>query len=281
MVRFRWLPVCLIGLSILLGGCYPGSDKQVPETQNKSYLRGKRYLREDRRDEALQAFLQVTIETPANAPESHLEAGRLYQNTRKDPIAAIYHYRKFLEQRPQGQEAPIVRQMIESARKDFAAQLPGNPFDSDADRLDLLKMLQEARDQNDQLKQELEQANQRIAAAGNLRAPSTRTSQPAANQSADGIFYPQGVSTHVGGGQAGTTSQPAPASTATTAQPSAQTQPTQEGRRSYIVRSGDTLTRVSQQMYGTPARWGEIFEANRNLLSTPHSLKVGQVLVIP
>lgn len=276
MVRFRWFLICFIGFSLVLGGCLPGADKEVPETQNKSYLRGKRYLREDRKKEALDAFLQVIAESPANAPESHLEAGRLYQNTAKDPIAAIYHYRKFLDQRPQGQEAPIVRQMIESARKDFAAQLPGTPFDSDADRLDLLKMLQDAREQNDTLRRELEQAQGRLAQAGVSARPATivTTAQaPAPQQTRDTVLYPQGVTANATTGQSRTgtaapAQQPAPAQTA-------------DGRRSYIVKSGDTLSRISQQMYGTPSRWGDIFEANRNLLPTPHSLRVGQTLVIP
>lgn len=295
MVCSRWFLVCLIGASVLLGGCLPGSDKQVPETQNKSYLRGKRYLREDRRDEALAAFLQVITESPANAPESHLEAGRLYQNTLKDPVAAIYHYRKFLEQRPQGQETPIVRQMIESARKDFAAQLPGTPFDSDADRLDLLKMLQEAREQNEALRAEVEQARQRLAQTGaSLTPPPVVTGTPAQQQqqpaqSGDGVLYAQGVTANIATGQsrAGSVSTEPPRQAPAQQQAGAvQQQQTgaaqaQDGRRSYIVRSGDTLSRISQQMYGTPSRWGEIFEANRNLLATPHSLRVGQTLVIP
>lgn len=282
---------------MLLGGCLPGSDKQVPETQNKSYLRGKRYLREDRREEALEAFLQVIETTPANAPESHLEAGRLYQNNQKDPIAAIYHYRKFLEQRPQGQEAPIVRQMIESARKDFAAQLPGKPFDSDADRLDLLKMLQEAREQNETLQRELEQVRQRLAQTGSGQqataqtrvAQGRATPQPTARGSAagqpaaaDAVLYPQGVTANVATGQSRTGSVPAQQAAAGAPPPSAAQMPlAQAGSRTYIVKAGDTLSRVSQQMYGTPSRWGEIFDANRDIMATPHSLRVGQVLKIP
>lgn len=322
MVRFRWLTVFSLCALLFLGGCLPGSDTQVPETQNKSYLRGKRYLREDRKDEALEAFLQVIAEAPADSPESHLEAGRLYQNTKKDPILAIYHYRKFLEQRPQGQEAPIVRQMIESAKKDFVAQLPGTPFGNDADRLDLLKMLQETRAENDTLKQELAEANSRLAASP--RGPSSGTTQivsSAATQqtqqqaayrndaqqvrsaagstftqgnstgaaaatpagtAADGTYYPQGVTANMVSGRqtsgTATRTQPATQQGGAAAQ---QTQAQSGGQRSYIVQQGDTLSRISQRMYGTPGRWEEIFMANRGILATPHSLRVGQTLVIP
>lgn len=287
MVRFRWLWVLLIGAATLLAGCTPGADRQVPETQNKSYLRAKRYLREDRKDEALEAFLLVITETPANSPESHLEVGRLYQNSLNDPIAAIYHYRKFLAQRPEGQEAPIVRQMIESAKKDFAAQLPGSPFDSDADRLDLLKMLQEARTQNEVLREELAAASARANARQSVAAASSNHGNQtmAANTSTGSTHYPQGVTTNINPQQGSRQSSPAPAAT------TAATRPAQQGpqtgqqaagqARRYVVEAGDTLTRISNRMYGTPSHWEEIFHANRDILSTPHSLRVGQSLVIP
>lgn len=272
----------------------------MPETQNKSYLRAKRYLREDRKDEALEAFLLVITETPANAPESHLEVGRLYQNNLNDPIAAIYHYRKFLEQRPGGQEAPIVRQMVESAKKDFASQLPGNPFDSDADRLDLLKMLQEARAQNETLRQELAAANTRAQQSANTYASSRAGQNTAASAAAGsgGTQYPQAVTANIANRQnTAANNQATPASgsaaaaaataarTAGQGQQTGQTQPGQTQQpgqtRRYVVEPGDTLTRISNRMYGTPSHWEAIFHANRDILSTPHSLRVGQSLVIP
>jgi len=49
----------------------------------------------------------------------------------------------------------------------------------------------------------------------------------------------------------------------------------------YVVVAGDTLTRVSSKVYGTPNRWREIYEANRNILRNPNALKVGMELRIP
>jgi nucleoid-associated protein YgaU len=51
--------------------------------------------------------------------------------------------------------------------------------------------------------------------------------------------------------------------------------------RSYTVVAGDTLSRISQKMYGTQANTTLIFESNRNLLASPDDLAIGQVLVIP
>lgn len=49
----------------------------------------------------------------------------------------------------------------------------------------------------------------------------------------------------------------------------------------YVVRSGDTLSGISQQFYGTSRHWERIFHANRAILSSPEALREGQTLVIP
>jgi nucleoid-associated protein YgaU len=51
---------------------------------------------------------------------------------------------------------------------------------------------------------------------------------------------------------------------------------------SYVVREGDTLTRISSLFYGTGARWQEIYEANKDILESPTTpLKPGTRLRIP
>jgi nucleoid-associated protein YgaU len=49
----------------------------------------------------------------------------------------------------------------------------------------------------------------------------------------------------------------------------------------YTVKTGDTLSRISREVYGTSGRWAEIFEANRDQLPSPNALRPGQVLEIP
>lgn len=53
------------------------------------------------------------------------------------------------------------------------------------------------------------------------------------------------------------------------------------GGQTYVVRSGDTLSKISSRFYGTTTRYMEIFEANRDQLSSPTNIKVGQTLIIP
>jgi len=49
----------------------------------------------------------------------------------------------------------------------------------------------------------------------------------------------------------------------------------------YTVVAGDTLTKIAAKFYGAGGSWEPIYEANRNSLSSPSSLRVGQTLVIP
>jgi nucleoid-associated protein YgaU len=55
----------------------------------------------------------------------------------------------------------------------------------------------------------------------------------------------------------------------------------QDSMNSYTVSIGDTLSSISQRIYGSPEKWPVIFAANGDKLVTPDDLKVGQVLVIP
>lgn len=49
----------------------------------------------------------------------------------------------------------------------------------------------------------------------------------------------------------------------------------------YVVRSGDTLSRIAGHVYGDQDKWHVIYDANRSVLPKPESVKVGQTLVIP
>lgn len=51
--------------------------------------------------------------------------------------------------------------------------------------------------------------------------------------------------------------------------------------QTYTVKPGDTLSKIAKQFYGDLNAYMQIFEANRDKLSDPNMIKVGQVLTIP
>ncbi len=54
-----------------------------------------------------------------------------------------------------------------------------------------------------------------------------------------------------------------------------------EDPRFHVVKKGDTLSEIAQDMLGKASRYPEIFEANRPMLSHPDKIYVGQTLRIP
>lgn len=51
--------------------------------------------------------------------------------------------------------------------------------------------------------------------------------------------------------------------------------------RTYTVKSGDTLSKISKEMYGDANKYPKIFEANKPMLTDPDKIYPGQVLIIP
>ena len=51
--------------------------------------------------------------------------------------------------------------------------------------------------------------------------------------------------------------------------------------KTYTVQSGDTLWKISEEMYGKGSKYMKIFEANTDLLENPDRIFPGQKLVIP
>lgn len=51
--------------------------------------------------------------------------------------------------------------------------------------------------------------------------------------------------------------------------------------RTYIVQSGDTLSKIAKEYYGDSNKYMDIFNANTDKLSDPNKIQPGQELIIP
>ena len=194
------------------------------------------------------------IDARRDSPESHLEAGYIYLNAMQNPIKAIYHFDQYLRLKPDSPQASQVRQLIETAQKMFAQQLPAQPYEGELDRIEMMELVNSLKQENDRLKRELIATQQRLQQTGNSPSASNYNSEP-------GVFY-------VTPGNAQSPSTTAPANPSNV-----------PGR--YTVQSGDSLSSISRAMYGTPSRWIDIYQANRDQLSSENALRVGQELRIP
>jgi LysM repeat protein len=254
---------------VALVGCAPSGVEVVSETNEKQYQLGLDYKNQGRMEEALGAFERV-IDARRDAPESHFEAGYIYLHTLKDPINAIYHFNCYLRLQPQSPQASQVRQLIETAQKEFARQLPAQPYEGELDRIDLMDLVKTLKQENDSLKQDLVAATARVQQLENVLGQARRaTLGQTSSQSLDS--------------QTGRSSSTTVSSTSTlgqTSTPSVAPSPS-NAPRTYQVQSGDTLSAISRRFYGTPSRWIDIYQANRDRLSSESALRVGQDIRIP
>jgi nucleoid-associated protein YgaU len=54
-----------------------------------------------------------------------------------------------------------------------------------------------------------------------------------------------------------------------------------EQMRTYTVQAGDSLSKISKEVYGNANDYMKIFEANRDILNDPNKINPGQKLKIP
>jgi len=267
-----WGALSLIVIAgLIVVGCERGPGAILSEQEESAFRRGKQCLREGRPDEALHAF-QSVIERRQAAPESHLEAGLLYLNRFNEPILAIYHFNEYLRTSGNTEQAERVKQLILTAKKEFARSLPAGPFGSEVDSLDMKELLDKARVENTALKVEIQKAKEEIEhykAADQARL-ALASQGPGPNGSG-------------GLGVSGETKPKAKAEAATqVAAPSAGAAPkATTGGKQYTVQEGDTLSIIAKKFYGASSRWKEIYEAHKTALPNPRNLKLGQVLTIP
>ena len=52
-------------------------------------------------------------------------------------------------------------------------------------------------------------------------------------------------------------------------------------KRTYVVKPGDSLSKIAKEQLGNAARWPEIFELNRDQIKDPNLIHVGQELHLP
>lgn len=283
-MRPRYLLLWLCALSALLfaAGCgrYESSGFTA-EIDEPGYRRGKDLLRQGRNQEALASFLKMVEKRGDDAPESHLELGILYQQHFKDPIAAIYHYRKFRELRRNSPQSDLVRQRIDAATREFARTLPAQPLENQLNRLDLIEKLDQLNRENLQLKEQLAAA--RLQSINSTARPPSGGTAPTAQPE---LLAPLAIDPMESPIYAAPEPAPAPAAAQPAAQPTRPTatapvqQPAGAYRRHVVVR-GDTLMSLSQRYYGTRSRWRDIYAANRNVMPNESSLSIGMELRIP
>ncbi len=260
IVKWGTLAGVWMGLLIVTGGCGPSGLTWGGDTEaNACCLKAKQAEEERDFDTALELYKKALLLNPQLA-DAHLEIGLLYEGKKKDQIAAIYHYRKYLELAPYSSKRQMVKDFIERAKVSLLTSLPqAAMLDGDsAARLET---------DNTNLAQENARLHARVAELEKMLEQ--RTTQDILQS--DNRPAPQPV-----GPVASVPATPAPVLASNAPAPA----PSSTGR-THQVQKGDTLYSLAQRYYGNRADWQKIYEANRQVLASKNQLKVGQQLVIP
>ena len=259
--------ILLIVSIIFCSACSSSESSLVKETDERQFKVAKDFQSQGRYEDALITYLGL-ISVRRESPESHLEVGYIYLQTLKDPIRAIFHFDRYLELKPESERIIQVKQLIETAKLEFLRQLPTKPFQAEVDRIDLLEIIDKLKKDNDELKLNYNQALLKIKSLDerntiNSISISRDEMIPSVESESQSSNEPNGFNDVLTNFDSTETIDP------------------REVPKSYVVKSGDTLSKISEKFYGTANRWNDIFQANRDILSSARFLREGQKLLIP
>ena len=280
----------LLGGLLLAAGCAARGPPTSPETDEPLYVQGVQLNRQNRKGEALAAFLRVIDKRgERGAPESHLEAAAIHLHHSKEPVLAYYHFKRYLELQPNSKEAPRVRAMLDAALREVAARFPGRPVEDQSVRLAVTEEVSRLRRENDELRAELQTLrgggarlptrNARMISLPEpvaTAAPPVVTAAPAAEEPVVRPVPPVTVPrAALSTAAPAIAPMPAPATKAGKSGPAAGRATAGSGR-SHTVRPKETLYGISRQ-YGVKLE--ELVRANG--IANPSAVPVGTVLRIP
>jgi phage tail protein X len=270
----------------LTPGCGGDNLSLSSEMDDSSYRDGQQLERQGRWDEALAAYLRVVDRRGDAAPESNLAAGLIYLNHTQNPIFAIYHFSKYLELEPNSKKAVMVRGMIDSAKREFARTLPGQPLESVTEHMGLEDQVARLQRENDDLKTE------NAALRAGVSVPITHSTsidlaaiptEKSIEEAPVAVAPPDAASAISLAPESGGSPPSAISDAPEEAPPAREAKPAASatGHR-HTVAKGDTLFSLALKYYGNRSRWRDIYAANRGILSSENSpLKIGMELKIP
>lgn len=254
-----------LGLLLFLVGCNESTlPKVVDEEDETSYRRAKQLISRGKNNEALESLLKLIQHRNGDAPESHLECGRLYLYHIKDPFSAIYHFNRYSTLQGSKANNPEVKQKLslvsdlkKTAMKEVMTSFEAKVYQDPLERIKLMDTIEQLRAENDEVKNELLEARKLMRQSGLVVAPMVAHAAeeaPVVESSRSSRQEPVRPTT-------------------------AETSRQQGSGRYYTVQKGDTFSSISRKFYGTVNRYKDIMKANSDMSAT--QLKVGSSIVIP
>ena len=263
---FCWtLSLALAAIMTFVGCERSGSISSSNPEREANYQRARElYAAQDFQGAA--EFYKKALSVNPEFAAAHLELGQLCEDKLGDPITAIYHYREFLELRPDSNQRQLVEDFIERAKLSLTAKLSQSPLVDPGELTQLQNEKAALLQENASLRTRIADLQKANGSPSEAAAAPTRTAPPPASPAAVAAAPepPPGVVM-------------AAAAIAPISDPLATT----PAVRTYVVQRGDTLQSLALRYYGSRSAWEKIYQANRSGLPSKDQLKVGQQLIIP
>lgn len=139
-----------LAVSLTVSGCLPSGSYSQDEQREAHFIMGKSRVRSLDYDGAIEAF-EKALEVNPRSASAHFELGQLYENNRQDYAAAIYHYERFLQLRPDDERAGSVKLFLLRCKQELAKTVSLAPMTQSMSR-DLERLTAE----NKELRQKLQ-----------------------------------------------------------------------------------------------------------------------------
>jgi len=231
---------------LLLAGCGQKNGAQLDAADEKDtrVRKGLEQVSKKNWDEAIGQFETALVKKP-ELGRPDLELAMIYHQHEKNYARAVYHYERYLEKRPLTEKRALIQDWIKQAKVSLAGETGISGGDVSEELIRLTR-------ENNLLRRQLETAGG--AAPATVASVKTLLTQPPAVR---------------------------PALTPAAAPVAAKPAEPAKAARTYLVRPGDTLSRIAGSVYGDAGKWRKIYDANRNKMKTETDIKVGQTLTIP
>jgi LysM repeat protein len=267
MTFSRWLP--LICCVVLVACQPPPVGLEAEDERNSFFKQANELVRSGDFYGAIQQYEKALQANPKVA-RAHYEIGMIYGDKLGDHVASIYHFQRYLNNRPTAANAAHVKTLIEKARIDFLLTLPNSGMVNaeeiariSRENVELKQMLARSLAELEQLKK---------AAPFTETAPGAQVIPPlvVAAEPVEPMVVEPPVEV--------TERSPAPVPVAEPEPPAPAV-----ASRTHTVVAGETLWRIASKNYPQDVNGGvqKILAANPVLKGDVKNLKAGQVLTLP
>jgi len=262
---------CALLCLILASSCgKTAAELDQQENTHPLLEKAKRKLAARDVNGALEVYNEALSSNPGMA-KAHLEMGLIYDEHKEDYVRAIYHYQRYLELRPNTQKSEMIEKSIRHARMAFAVSLADRPSDAVNEISQLRIELKNLKNNSKSLEAQVNQLQGGLKTSREELRIAQKESEAAKASEAEMFARIKGYESRIKAAIA--------AKKLSTTQVVVPSKPVRIS--SYTVKTGDSLSKISQKVYGASDQWDKIYNANKSKMKHPKDLKAGQVLKIP